>query len=122
MVDNLKNIVTYKEDIINNLGKALDEQSTKFEVQNEQNTILMEEYKNNMNDLNECSSENGQLKEDLQKANMIAVDKEELNNTKDALAEKELKLKELKDQNICKICLDNKMDTAFLPCGHVVTC
>ena len=126
MIDYLKNLVTNEKEVIENLGKALNEQSTKYEVQNEQNTILMQEYQNTMNDLDKCLAQNSQLKKDLQKADEIAVDKLELTRTRSALVEKEVELKDvtnkLNDQNICKLCMENKLDTAFLPCGHVVCC
>ena len=28
----------------------------------------------------------------------------------------------LKEQYMCKICLDNRADVIFLPCGHMVSC
>lgn len=28
----------------------------------------------------------------------------------------------LKENRICKICLDNRSDVLFLPCGHMVSC
>ena len=78
----------------------------------------MQEYQNNMNDLDKCLVQNSQLKKDLQKADMIAVDKMELTRTKSALAEKEVELKDvtnkLNDQNICKLCMENKLEQA----GH----
>ena len=29
---------------------------------------------------------------------------------------------ELKEQTLCKVCLDNTVSIVFLPCGHLVTC
>ena len=86
----------------------------------------MQEYQNNMNDLDKCLLQNSQLKKDLQKADEIALDKNELTTAKSALAEIQVELKDvtnrLNDQNTCKVCMEQKVDTAFLPCGHVVCC
>ena len=30
--------------------------------------------------------------------------------------------RQLKDRHLCKVCLDNEVQTAFLPCGHAVCC
>ena len=30
--------------------------------------------------------------------------------------------KRLKDEKLCKICVDNELGVVFLPCGHFVTC
>ena len=36
------------------------------------------------------------------------------------LIEKEIQ--NLKESNFCKICVNNEINTVFLPCGHLVTC
>jgi baculoviral IAP repeat-containing protein 2/3 len=29
---------------------------------------------------------------------------------------------QLKDQRLCKICMDRELEITFIPCGHLVTC
>ena len=64
--DDLKTTVIQKEDIIDNLQKALNEQITEFEVQTEQNAILKQEYQNNREELKKSLGENTRLKIDFQ--------------------------------------------------------
>ena len=101
-----------------------DEQITEFKVQTEQNAILKQEYKNNRDELKKSLGENTTLKIDLQKADEER--ESEFQKIRVALNEKEVEMKELRnklnDQNVCKICMENEVSTAFLPCGHVVSC
>jgi len=95
-IESLKSVMTNKEEIIDNLQKALDEQFQMAEVQNEQNTIYRQEYENNLEELRKCSLEN-------------------LENFQEYL-------KKSQEQNLCKICLVEDVSTVFLPCGHLCSC
>ena len=49
----------------------------------------------------------------------LKIENENL-KTSQQLFEKEIQ--SLKESQFCKICVNNEMNTALLPCGHLVTC
>ena len=39
-----------------------------------------------------------------------------------ALAKKEKEIKTVQESQLCAICMDNKKNTVFYPCGHLCCC
>ena len=49
-------------------------------------------------------------------------DKEEEEVVEDVEEKKDDQVEEKKDDHLCCICLENKADIVFIPCGHLSTC
>ena len=140
-LENLKTIITNKEELVENMQKALDEQLSNYEVQNEQNCIYRQEHENNIEELRKYSIDNQNLQNYIanegefvgnrdQQINAISValelKEEELNQIGIRLNETEKKSKEfsekIHEQKLCKLCMVEDVSTVFLPCGHLCCC
>ncbi|WAR08449.1 DIAP2-like protein [Mya arenaria] len=68
--------------------------------------------------LKQAAAEFGYSKDNINIAACIFRKRHDDNNLQSLIEENQ----RLKDSRNCKICLDNRADVIFLPCGHIVSC
>ena len=130
-LENLKTIITNKEELVENMQKALDEQLSKYEVQNEQNSIYRQEHENNIEELRKYSIDNQNLQNYIaNEGEFVGNRDQQINAISVALELKEEELNQIgiksrekiHEQKLCKLCMVEDVSTVFLPCGHLCCC
>ena len=132
-----------KDDFIENLQKALDDQLSTAEVQNEQNAIYRKEYELAQSDIIKISLENTNLRKCFEDGGAwIRNKQEEICAMGAALEDKDDEIKmlglsvkdnekkfsdferETQEKSSCKVCMEDDISVSvvFLPCGHLCCC
>ena len=95
------------------------EQKSEAEVDSGGDKSTMHDHKQVLEYLDSLRKENVTLKKSQEILKSI---EENLAMTEGKLLDAENKLKDVDEARACKICMDEDVCIAFIPCGHLVTC